>query len=273
MGNYRIPRWLWLTSGVLAIGGVATGAILAAHTRTTDGSAPSADWQPHNPPDCYQPERHLLKRGNPAIKEVALTLDDGPHPDSLPKILDILHEYGIHATFFLVGKRIREYPGLAQQIVAGGHEVGNHTDDHTRLTDLPDDKVRAELRDCADAFRDATGEDMYVMRPPGMRFDDRVLKIVGEFNYVAVDWTNAAKDFSVELKKLNGFTTDTILSRVREKMKNGSIILLHDTKETADALPQLILGLRLEGYEIVPVSKMLADLPDPIVVPTNARTH
>lgn len=226
-----------------------------------------------NDTGLFRWDSYYLKRGNPDLPEVALTFDDGPHPGSLGTILETLRHYGVHATFFLVGSRIDENPSWAQRIVEEGHEVGNHTYDHARLTGLSPEKAADEIRLCGQAFERATGLGMSILRPPGMRFNRDVLGEIVRQGYVTIGWTDAAKDFETETHKIDGLTVDEIGNRVMAKVRNGSIILLHDTPQTAQALPRIVSLLKVSGFKLVTIPEMLEHLPEPIRVRTNASAR
>ena len=219
----------------------------------------------------YVPSEHLFKKGNPNRKEVCLTIDDGPHP-SLHRILPILQKFGVHATFFMVGFRLASSPVLVRQTLDEGNEIGNHTQTHPRLTGLSDDDIRAQLGECEAAFEKVTGgRKMALFRPPGLDVDPSVYKVAWEFGYTTVFYTCGAKDFILKTGGPNvtigkGHIVDDILKQA----KPGSIILLHDTDDTADALPAILEGLQKEGFAVKDVSEMLADLPKPIIVKSDA---
>jgi len=218
-----------------------------------------------NGADLYEPSNHLFKRGPRDRAEVALSFDDGPHPKSLPLILAALRASHVHATFFMVGSQIALHPSLARAVLADGNEVGNHTYDHKPLDKLSVEGVRHELNACENTFHAATGAKMDLMRPPGMRFDPKVLQIASQLGYVTVDWNVAAKDYMTHIDP------NVIASRVLSRVQDGSIILLHDDPDTAAALPYILEELRQRGLQAVMVSQMLAALPKPVLVATNAN--
>ena len=222
--------------------------------------------------NLYAPNARMLKHGNPNLKEIAITIDDGPHPQSCGPILDVLKEKGVHATFFPVGVRIKQHPELVYRMVAEGNEVGNHTQDHLRLTTLRPDQMQKELEFCERNFYKATGRKYYLMRPPGMNFNDAVLAEVKKRGYIMVNWTSAAKDF-IDLAHAHEISPDLIADRVLKEADNGGIILIHDAPDTAAALPMIIDKLKAQGYQFVTVSQMLAHLPDPVNIPTNAGPY
>lgn len=213
----------------------------------------------------YQLPVDLFVRGNPYLKEVALTFDDGPYQGSTAKILDVLKSEKVHATFFIIGKHIDEHPSLVRRMLNEGHEVGNHTYDHQRLDQLSAANAEAELRDCESAFGRATGSKMFLMRPPGMRFNNQVLSVCQDMDYVTVHWNVAVGDFEE-------IGAPTIVARVLKQVKNGSVILLHDCPQTAEALPAILRAIKAQGFRFQTTSRMLARMPRPVIVASNAHT-
>jgi peptidoglycan-N-acetylglucosamine deacetylase len=124
-----------------------------------------------------------------SARKLALTFDDGPNPAITPKLLDLLDRYNAKATFFLIGRHVRECPELVQETVARGHSVGNHTELHPNLFWLNSMKVRVELRLCHDAISNAIGVAPKWFRPPyGMR-NPWVIPAARELGYRTVMWT------------------------------------------------------------------------------------
>lgn len=222
--------------------------------------------------DLYNAANKLFKRGRRDRMEVCLTIDDGPHPKSLPRILAILKRYNAKATFFMVGKRIQESPALVRQVLGDGFEIGNHTQDHLRLDTLTAEQVHDQLAQCEANFEKATGgTKMTLFRPPGMRFTPAMFKVIGEFGYTTVDWNYGAKDFVArEHGPMVSGGAQNIVDYVLKNVTAGGIILLHDSPETADALPAILEGLKLKGLAVKDVCQALADLPTPVLVQSNA---
>jgi peptidoglycan/xylan/chitin deacetylase (PgdA/CDA1 family) len=124
-----------------------------------------------------------------SARKLAITFDDGPNPAITPKVLDLLDRYNAKATFFLIGRYVRECPELVKETVARGHELGNHTELHPNLIWLNPMKVRVELRLCHDAIRGAIGAPPRWFRPPfGMR-NPWVIPAARELGYRTVMWT------------------------------------------------------------------------------------
>ena len=98
-----------------------------------------------------------ISRADVAAPYLAMTFDDGPHPSNTPRLLDLLAQRNIKATFYVVGTNARRYPHLLRRMVAEGHEIGNHTVNHVGLSRISDDKIRAELGGAHQAVVDACG--------------------------------------------------------------------------------------------------------------------
>ncbi len=124
-----------------------------------------------------------------SARKLALTFDDGPNPAITPKLLELLERYNAKATFFLIGRYVRECPELVQETVARGHEVGNHTELHPNLLWLNPTKVRVELRLCHDAIRGALGTPPKWFRPPFGWRNPWVIPAARELGYRTVMWT------------------------------------------------------------------------------------
>ena len=217
--------------------------------------------------DLYNPQQHFLMHGNRALPEVALTIDDGPHSPMTGQMLDILRSYRAPATFFVVGENVKKQPELVRRILAEGHEVGNHTQDHQRLDGLALRNVANEINDCDINFSRATGQHLQLLRPPGVRYNDSVLAEAVKLGYITVSDTLGAEDYKL-------VSPDFIVRRVTNRTENGSIILLHDQyPETVEALPRIIATLQGEGYRFVTVSQMLAHLPKPVLAQNSAKAE
>ncbi|MEU6199715.1 polysaccharide deacetylase family protein [Streptomyces sp. NPDC047061] len=185
-------------------------------------------------------------------KCIALTFDAGPSENSA-RLLDILKEKHVPATFFLLGKRhIEKYPQLVKRMAAEGHEVASHTWDHKILTRISDRQIREELTRTDDAIEHLTGRKPTLMRPPQGRTDANVHRICRQLGLSEVLWSVTAKDY---------MTTDSALieKRVLDQASRDGIILLHDLyKGTVPAVPGIIDALKARGYVFVTVPQLLA---------------
>ena len=213
----------------------------------------------------YELRGDLLVRGNPNLREVALTFDDGPYGETTEQILDALKEGGAQATFFVTGVHVEARPELVRRMLLDGHEVGNHTYSHPRLPELTLAQARQELVQCEEAFVAATGSHMNLMRPPGMRYNDDILRLAQDLGYATIHWNVAAGDYLP-------VDPDEIVARVMRQATNGSVILLHDSPDTAKALPTILQRLTEQGYRFITTTQMLSRLPRPVVLASNAGT-
>lgn len=205
----------------------------------------------------------ILIHGNQNLKEVALTFDDGPRPEIVREVLNVLGKYRARSTFFVVGSQVEKHPAIVRRMMNEGHEVANHTHSHPRLDGLNEEQIRTELAHCDHAVFEATGARTNLFRPPGMRYDDTVLRAAQSLGYVTIHWNVAAQDFKAQ-------PPSEITRKVLESVQPGSVILLHNHPDTLAALPEILEELTARGYRFLTVSQMLARLERPVVVKTNA---
>ncbi|BFO16676.1 polysaccharide deacetylase family protein [Streptomyces sp. KM77-8] len=175
------------------------------------------------------------------VKCIALTFDAGPSEHSA-RLLDILKEEQVPATFFLLGKRhIDTYPELVKRMADEGHEVASHTWTHRRLTELSPDEIREELEHTNTEIERLTGRRPTLMRPPQGRTDDTVHDISRELGLSEVLWSVTAKDYQTT-------DSDLITERVLAQSSRDGIILLHDLYDgTVPAVPGIIAELKKRG--------------------------
>lgn len=196
--------------------------------------------------------RYVFSSAHMATRYVAMTFDDGPHPTLTPRLLDILAQRHIHATFFLIGQNAQRYPSIVKRIAAEGHEIGNHTWTHPILSKLSDERVHSELQQTADAIRAATGADIRLMRPPYGALTQRQRETVHrDFGYNIILW-------SVDPLDWKDPGASVVQSRIVAGVKPGAIILSHDIhKGTVDAMPATLDALAAQAYQFVTVSELL----------------
>jgi len=198
-----------------------------------------------------------LIRGDTKRRWIALTFDDGPHPNYTPKIVAILRQHNVRATFFVVGKMAEKYPNLVRLLQASGMEIGNHTYDHVNLTKLNEGAIAAEIERCGEVIRRITGSQPTLFRPPGGDYNPTVARVAERLGYWMVLWTDDPGDYAQPPESV-------LRRRLFTNISNGGVILLHDgVSETVNLLPQLIENLHKEGYEIVPVGEMIPKPPTP----------
>jgi peptidoglycan/xylan/chitin deacetylase (PgdA/CDA1 family) len=206
---------------------------------------------PHKP--SQQPARRsylMLRRGSSTHRTIALTFDDGPHPEFTPKLLAVLSRYHVQATFFVVGKMAQKYPHLVRQEMAAGHEIGNHTFHHVNVALLSESDAAAEWKAGEEAITAITGERVRYCRPPGGRYDRSSVIASSRLGLTTVLWTDNSGDYL-------GMGPRQLERRVLSRASNGGIILMHDgVQQTIDVLPQIIEKLRGRGYRFVTLAEM-----------------
>ncbi len=189
-----------------------------------------------------------------AGKQIALTFDDGPHPRITPQILEILDEYGIKATFFVIGVNSKNYPNQLKQIVDGGHEIGNHTYSHKILKSMSKEEIEKEILDTETQVEKITNITPNLLRPPCGIYDETLIEIAQEKDLKVVLWTVDSHDWSHR-------TVANIVQNVTKNASNGDILLFHDyvsgEYNTPNALRKIIPLLIKQGYEFVTVSELL----------------
>lgn len=197
-----------------------------------------------------------IDRGSGLRKEVALTFDAGADWKPARQILDTLAQEGVKCTFFLTGEWVRRNPKTAQRIAAEGHEIGNHSWNHPAFTGLSDEAIRGQLRRTESIIRETAARSSHpYFRPPLGDRDSRVLKIVGEEGFFTIYWSLDSRD-SVD----KGITAEQIRDRVLGKAGAGSIVLMHcGSQASADALPEILAGLKSRGLVPVTISRLLAE--------------
>jgi peptidoglycan-N-acetylglucosamine deacetylase len=186
-------------------------------------------------------------------KEIALTFDDGPYPFYTPLLLHELERSHVVATFFLVGRSAQEFPELVQDIIGDGDEIGNHTFNHYKLTNLSAADVERQIALDGQLLSTFAGHPITLFRPPHGRFDHRVVELAHEMGYDTVFWNDSPED-------TKDISPALVVSRVLEQATPGGIVLLHNGQyKTIEALPVIIDRLRDDGYTFVTVSQLLAD--------------
>ncbi len=194
-----------------------------------------------------------LTRGNPDVRAVALTFDDGPHPLYTLKLLAILKRYHVKATFFVVGKMAKRYPDLVRAEERAGHLVANHTYDHLNLTKLKPDQILAQWQENNALLKSIIGKDIKFCRPPGGDYNASVIAAAEQSGLTTVLWTDDPGDYANP-------GNNTIERRVLGWIRNGGIILLHDgIQETLDVLPQIIEHLQRNRFKFQTVEEMARD--------------
>ncbi len=196
----------------------------------------------------------VFYRKNNDRMEIALTFDDGPHPYYTPIILDILKEYNVKATFFMIGENVKYYPAAAEAVLEAGHEIGNHTNHHRGLKAMPDSEILREIEDCEEAIFSLSEYRPRFIRPPEGAMNDQVRQVVRGMNYRIILWDVDTHDWAHT-------PPAEICRHVLEEIDAGGIILMHDfighNSPTPAALRLMIPALLERGYKFVTVGELL----------------
>lgn len=184
---------------------------------------------------------------------VAMTFDDGPHAQNTPRLLDILKQRGIKATFFVVGKNAAEYPEILKRIADEGHEIANHSFSHPVLASLGESELREQLDKTHQAVLKNAGVSMKVMRPPyGALSEPQRRWTHANFGYKIILWDVDPLDWKFR-------DASRVEAEILSRTRAGSIILSHDIhKTTVDAMPSTLDALTAKGFKFVTVSELLA---------------
>jgi peptidoglycan/xylan/chitin deacetylase (PgdA/CDA1 family) len=247
-------------SPMLGIAFTAAGIVGASCAAGYQAMAPTGQW--------YGRTFTGLK---PGTKQLALTYDDGPNDPHTLRLLEVLAQHNVRATFFLIGRYVNRRPDIVRELVRAGHVVGNHTFSHPNLIYVSAVQTRMQLQDCQQALADAVGEHSRLFRPPFGGRRPGTLRIARALGLEPVMWNVTGWDWQ-------GKPAEYVERKVRQQIRGGNVILLHDgdheafgadRSQTVIATDRLIARYKSEGYEFVTVSEMMrerADSSQPAVV-------
>lgn len=232
----------------------------ASPSETPEETAPVSSATPH-PARTPSSSQARTSQGTRAISYnqvqtdhpvVALTFDDGPHPEFTPKLLDILKKRNVRATFYLIGKNVTAHPEIVRRMVAEGHEIGNHTYNHPALSKMGAARVKSELDRTTTAIRDAAGVTPATMRPPyGATNASLNRRIREEFSMPVIMWSVDPQDWRYR-------NASRVSSHIINNAKPGDIILAHDIHaSTIAAMPAVVDALLAKGFQFLTVSELL----------------
>lgn len=232
---------------MFALPAVAAGAVLA--TFGYQSMAPTG-----------QGFGRAFYRGQRGSKQIALTFDDGPNDPHTPHLLDVLSKHQVLATFFLIGRYVRQRPDIAAEIARRGHVVGNHTFTHPFLPFKTGATIRTEIVQCRDAIHDAAGEHSNLFRPPWGGRRPAVFRIARQLGLEPVMWNITGYDWRAP-------SAAYIERKVSPRIHGGEVVLLHDgghaafgtdRSATVSAVDRLITQFVARGYEFVTIPKMMS---------------
>jgi peptidoglycan/xylan/chitin deacetylase (PgdA/CDA1 family) len=191
---------------------------------------------------------------------IAITFDDGPHPDGTPAVLRELERVGARATFFLVGEQVERWPAVAAEIHAAGHEVAIHGYRHVLLLRRSPRALRADLERAADVIATATGVEPRLYRPPYGVFSAPALVLVRRLGWQPLLWSRWGKDWPARA------TPAQIAGRATKGLTGGDVVLLHDAdhyssadswRRTVASLPSILAASAATGEPLVTASQSM----------------
>ncbi len=199
--------------------------------------------------------------GDTSKKELFLTFDNGYENGFTPRILDILKEKKVPATFFVTGHYVKDQPELLKRMTAEGHIIGNHSWSHPDMTQISNERIKEELDKVKQAVAEVTGQkEMAFLRPPRGIFSDRTLAVSKKLGYTNVFWSIAYKDWDTKAQKGWKYAYDSVLAQLHP----GAVILLHSvSRDNAEALCKIIDAARAQGYEFKSLDLLRPTLPHP----------
>ena len=185
-------------------------------------------------------------------KKVAISFDACWGADKTDSIIACLTELDVKANYFCVSSWVEKYPDKAKLLVRSGKiEIGTHSVTHPKMSKLSRDKQREELVSSCEVIEKTVGVKPKLFRPPYGDYDDKLIETCAEVGLKAIQW-------DVDTLDWKGLSAQAIASRVLERAKEGSIVLMHnDGEHTVEALPLIVLGLRKKGFEFVWISELI----------------
>lgn len=185
--------------------------------------------------------------------QIALTFDAAWGNEDTADILSILKKHDVNVTFFMTGGWVDSYPEDVKAILAAGHDLGNHSENHKNMSQLSTNEMKTELQLVHEKVKALTGYEMFLFRPPYGDYSNEVVQTATSLGYYSIQWDVDSldwKDYGVSS------IIDTVTNH--KHLGNGSIILCHNgAKYTAAALDELITTLKDKGYEFVRVSDLI----------------
>lgn len=194
---------------------------------------------------------YCVDKGDEA--KISISFDAAWGNEDTPKLLEILKQNDVRATFFMTGGWIEKYPDDVKAIAAGGHDLGNHSENHKQMSQLSAEQCKEEIMKPHEKVKQLTGKDMCLFRPPYGDYNDNLINVCREIGYYPIQWDVDSLDWK-------DYDASTIIKKVTEHkhLGNGTIILCHNgAKHTAEALDTMIKTLKEKGFSFVPISELI----------------
>ena len=187
--------------------------------------------------------------------QVALGINCAWGNEDIEEILGVLEQYGVPASFFVLGQWAQRYPESVRQMAGAGHEVGSHSHTHADMTTLSKSQIEQQISESVAAIEGITGVRPTLFRTPSGAYNNQVIELIEQAGLYPIQWDCDSLDY-------RDLTAEQMWARIEKKLRPGSILLFHGgTKNTAGALPQIIEQVRAEGYEFVMVSELIYERP------------
>lgn len=183
--------------------------------------------------------------------KLSLTMNCAWNADDIDSILATLDKYNVKITFFMVGDWVKKYPDAVKKISDAGHEIANHSDNHKHVNNLSYEENVKEIKNCSDKIKSITGKETTLYRGPYGEYNNTVVKAATDTGHKMIQW-------SVDTLDYNGLDAEQMWDRLKNKIENGSIILMHNgTENTATALGKIIENIQNKGFKIVTISNLI----------------
>lgn len=191
-------------------------------------------------------------QGDESVKQIALAVNVDWGEEYVPMMLDVFSKHGAKATFFITGRWAELHPDLVRLIKDKGHEIGNHGYGHPHPDHLSVEQNRADIIKAEDAIYQACGVRPHLYAPPYGERGEAVLKAAEQSGYRVILWSLDTVDWKLR-------NAEAIRERVKGRMHNGAIVLMHPTEPTVQALGEILPYLENKGLKSVTVSTLLAN--------------
>lgn len=245
LSDYLKERNLSRKAVTMAVAVLVLAGLTGVHYKETGSLVPTSGAAANRelPIYCVQTEE----------PKIALTFDAAWGNQDTQKIMEILKKHNVKVTFFMTGGWVDTYPDDVKMILAEGHDLGNHSQNHKNMSQLSDSEKETELMSVHNKVKELTGYEMFLFRPPYGDYDSALVTTAKKCGYYAIQWDIDSLDWK-------DYGVESILKTVtqNEHLGNGSIILCHNgAKYTAEALDTMITTLKDAGYTFVPLSELI----------------
>lgn len=229
-------RVLWIVLSIAAVtGAYFLSGIICGAVETASGSGRII------PIYCVDTDK----------KCAALTFDAAWGNDDTDILIGILNEYNAPATFFVTGQWAEKYPEDVKKLYDAGHDIANHSDTHPHISNMTYEELKADTERCNKKIEEITGEAPLLYRGPYGEYNNTLIEMLHDINMYYIQWDTDSLDWMDP-------EPSCIVKNVTDKVKSGSIVLLHNgAKNTPEALPSILKQLKDEGYEFVKVKDLI----------------